>query len=155
MKRPKLLFLLMLIVLAIFFTCKVVVFFFSSHLLYFFIRFCWFILRCLCLIDVYCNVRNWSKFKQVFWFQHLLKEEKIIVASKQWGSFFRHDTRNDSLDLDCQNELNTFWANVIRNHCKIAIPLLDYITGMSNHCFMRNVINCEWFRSVVPQRRDS
>jgi len=59
---------------------------------------------------------------------HLLKEEKIIVASKQWGSFFRHD-RDDTLNCD-NKSINTFWGSIIREHSRIAIPLLDYLTDL-------------------------
>eukprot|EP00112_Aurelia_sp_Birch-Aquarium-sp1_P010513 Seg2241.1 transcript_id=Seg2241.1/GoldUCD/mRNA.D3Y31 product="5'-nucleotidase domain-containing protein 1" protein_id=Seg2241.1/GoldUCD/D3Y31 len=62
---------------------------------------------------------------------HLLKEEKIIVASKQWGSFFRHDKEAINGTSNCHEEtINTFWGNVIREHCRIAIPLLDYLTDL-------------------------
>ncbi|XP_065057438.1 5'-nucleotidase domain-containing protein 1-like isoform X2 [Rhopilema esculentum] len=61
---------------------------------------------------------------------HLAKEEKIIVASKQWGSFFRDDKQDENDASNCHEAIvNTFWADVIRSHCKLAIPLLDYITG--------------------------
>ena len=73
-----------------------------------------------------------NNFYLAYIFQHLLKEEKIIVASKQWGSFFRHDKNDANKISNCQDEcVNTFWANVIREHCKIAIPLLDYLTGLA------------------------
>ncbi len=59
----------------------------------------------------------------------MLKEEKMVVASKVWGSFFRHDRKSEEERNSHEGKLNTFWGSVIRDSCRIAIPLLDYLTG--------------------------
>lgn len=63
------------------------------------------------------------------YFQPLLKEEKILVASSRWGSFFTHPRSNEQVNNAKQHPLNTFWGDLIRKYSKIAIPLLDYIAG--------------------------
>lgn len=62
----------------------------------------------------------------------LLKEEKLLIASSQWGSFFTHPNdvqdgkeKNDS--MDAEHEINTFWGEIIRTYSKLSIPLLDYL----------------------------
>eukprot|EP00794_Sanderia_malayensis_P000515 gene515-1164_t len=74
-----------------------------------------------------CNT-NGNTERKSHMVHHLLKEEKIIVASKQWGSFFRHDKEGET---NCDEEkVNTFWGGIIRDNCRIAIPLLDYLTDL-------------------------
>ncbi len=63
--------------------------------------------------------------------------------SKQWGSFFVHhkDTQNGFINnvLDGnyaggketgRREMNTFWGDLIQKYSTIAIPRIDFITGM-------------------------
>ena len=60
-----------------------------------------------------------------------MKEEKLLIASSQWGSFFTHSINNEngSNDGDDKHEINTFWGDVIRRNSCLAIPLLDYMAG--------------------------
>eukprot|EP00111_Clytia_hemisphaerica_P006930 TCONS_00020068-protein len=73
----------------------------------------------------------------------LLKEEKLLIASSQWGSFFTHPQsshqdgttsngkQNGSTSNDEVHEINTFWGDIIRRYSDLAIPLLDYLAETS------------------------
>ena len=61
----------------------------------------------------------------------LLKEEKLLIASKQWGSFFCHnDDSSTSNGNSKEPKINTFWGHAVRTYSKISIPLLDYIATL-------------------------
>jgi len=49
----------------------------------------------------------------------LLKEEKLLIASKQWGSFFCHKVDGKSYD--------TFWMDLVKSHSKLSTPALDHL----------------------------
>ena len=73
-----------------------------------------------------------------FHFQPLLKEEKLLIASSQWGSFFTHpkNNQNGNSNSDGRHEINTFWGDVIKTYSCLAIPLLDYLTGNSKQILL-------------------
>ena len=66
-------------------------------------------------------------------FQSMLKEEKLIIASNQWGSLFTDDFDNGS-ESD-SHPINTFWGDIVRCYSRLAIPLIDYISGKKNLSF--------------------
>ena len=74
----------------------------------------------------------------------IAKDDKIIIASKQWGSFFcdrnkTFDDHNSGVEKRHRNvaKLNTFWGGMVEKYSKLAIPLLDYITDLSlDHKFV-------------------
>ena len=68
------------------------------------------------------------------------KNKEEVLLSKQWGSFFIHPktTQNGFIDnpLDesekktGRKQMNTFLGDVIQKYSTIAIPRIDFITGM-------------------------
>ena len=72
----------------------------------------------------------------------MLKEEKLLVASSQWGSFFTHPRDTTTK----QPDINTFWGDLVRRYSKLAIPLLDYIAGSAFVTIRENLC----YGMVVP-----
>lgn len=85
----------------------------------------------------------------------LLKEEKILVASSRWGSFFTHPRSNEQVNNAKQHPLNTFWGDLIRKYSKIAIPLLDYIAELPiDHRFLSFSSGQSGFYPSAPRSLD-
>lgn len=59
--------------------------------------------------------------------QQLLKEEKLLIASQQWGSFFAHPVSVGNSHEEVMAD--TFWNGILKDYSKITVPLLDYMAG--------------------------
>ena len=63
--------------------------------------------------------------------QEPLDLEKEYLTSRQWGSLFTDDHTVPNCNTDkTKTYMNTLWGYIIRKYADVAVPQLEYISGL-------------------------